>query len=256
MDSNGKFIDPAKLFPGQTVRATRCRNTARALELLDRGTLGSPRCIVIHTGTNDLSSLQHNTARAVRRVAEKASQEFPDARVVISTLLPRADTPPHVIFSINAEIARGCAALPNVHLAHHPTLRPWHMYDGLHLDRENVGAFAKTLKDAALGRNPTSPPRNNTGRILPRMPPRNTPMQQLQTPARPHNTTRPRARPASPGPQPHPQQHSYAAALARPPPKGPHSYAAALAQPPPPPATSELSEIKQLLNTLCSRLLH
>ncbi|KAJ8348651.1 hypothetical protein SKAU_G00272400 [Synaphobranchus kaupii] len=63
MDSNGKFTDTRKLFPGQTVSTSRCSNTARALQLLDRGTLGSPRCIIINTGTNDLCTLQHNTAR-------------------------------------------------------------------------------------------------------------------------------------------------------------------------------------------------
>ncbi|KAJ8332483.1 hypothetical protein SKAU_G00422720 [Synaphobranchus kaupii] len=124
MDSNGKFIEPKKLFPGKQVKVTHCSNTARALELLKRDTLGSPNYVIVHTGTNDLHRLRQNTAHAVRRMAEKASREFPDSRVVISTLLPRTDVPPHVIRDINAEIARSCAALPNVHLAHHPTIGP------------------------------------------------------------------------------------------------------------------------------------
>ncbi|KAJ8367791.1 hypothetical protein SKAU_G00078190 [Synaphobranchus kaupii] len=128
MDSNGMFIDTRKLFPGQTVSTNRCSNTARALQLLDRCTLGSPHCIIIHMGTNDLSTLQHNTTRAVRRVAEKAAQEFPDAR--------------------------GCAALPNVHLAHHPTLTPWDLYDGLHLDRES----REDSEGCSSGPKPNQPP--------------------------------------------------------------------------------------------------
>ncbi|KAK1906705.1 2-C-methyl-D-erythritol 4-phosphate cytidylyltransferase [Dissostichus eleginoides] len=42
-------------------------------------------------------------------MAEQASKEFPDTRIVVSTLLPRTDTPPHVIHDINMEIRKGCA---------------------------------------------------------------------------------------------------------------------------------------------------
>ncbi|KAJ8349068.1 hypothetical protein SKAU_G00276570 [Synaphobranchus kaupii] len=165
MDSNGKFIEPKKLFPGKQVKVTRCSNTARALELLKRDTLGSPNYVIVHTGTNDLHRLRQNTAHAVRRMAEKASREFPDSRVVISTLLPRTDVPPHVIRDINAEIARSCAALPNVHLAHHPTIGPWYLYDGLHLDQDggseaNLHSFEDIfllLKDEADKLETTSP---------------------------------------------------------------------------------------------------
>ncbi|KAJ8362796.1 hypothetical protein SKAU_G00116270 [Synaphobranchus kaupii] len=153
MDSNGKFLEAKRLFPGQEVQAIRCSNTGRAMELLKREKLGNPSCIVVHTGTNDLCNMHHRTASAVWKVAERAAQLFPDSRVVMSTLLPRADTPPHILQEINSEIARGCATLPNVHLAHHSTIHSWHLYDGLHLNQEGVKIFAKTLKDAALGRN-------------------------------------------------------------------------------------------------------
>ncbi|KAJ8348904.1 hypothetical protein SKAU_G00274930 [Synaphobranchus kaupii] len=154
MDSNGKFLEAKRLFPGQEVQAIRCSNIGRAMELLKREKLGNPSCIVVHTGTNDLCNMHHRTASAVWKVAERAAQLFPDSRVVMSTQLPRADTPPHILQEINSEIARGCAMLPNVHLAHHSTIHSGHLYDGL---QEGVKIFAKTLKDAALGRNPTTP---------------------------------------------------------------------------------------------------
>ncbi|KAJ8361325.1 hypothetical protein SKAU_G00178500 [Synaphobranchus kaupii] len=113
MDSNGKQLDTRRMFPGRRVSSVRCANTEQALQLLKRDTLGSPACIVIHTGTNDQRALQQHTTRAVRKVAVRATQEFPDSRVVISTLLPRADTPPHIITSINGDHQRMC----------HPTQR-------------------------------------------------------------------------------------------------------------------------------------
>ncbi|KAI4902900.1 hypothetical protein NFI96_005473 [Prochilodus magdalenae] len=126
--------------------ARHCSTTSHTHQLLKKEALG-------YTGTNDLQNRWTNTAKAVRKVAERASTEFPESRIVISTLLARSDTPPHVINSINPEISRGCAILPNVHLAHHPTITPRDMYDRLHLHKDSVRLFAKTLKDAALGRN-------------------------------------------------------------------------------------------------------
>ncbi|KAI2644553.1 Histone-lysine N-methyltransferase MECOM [Labeo rohita] len=80
-----------------------------------------------------------------------------ESRFIISTLLPRHDTPPHIIYNINAELSRGCSVLPNVHLAHHHHIGPQHLYDGLHLHKDGVRIFAKSLKDAALGCSSASP---------------------------------------------------------------------------------------------------
>lgn len=106
------------------------------MKLLKKETLKSPQCLVVHTGTNDLHRLRRNTAEAVKKMVEQASREFPDTRVVVSTLLPRTDTPPHIIHEINMEIRRGCATIPNVHLALHPTIGTWDLYDGLHLHKQ------------------------------------------------------------------------------------------------------------------------
>ncbi len=156
MDSIGKNIEPKKLFPRQRVLALHCRNTRHVHELLTSDDLGSPQCIIIHTGTNDLHSLNEGTAKAMHEMAEKASQTFPSSRVLVSTLLPRLDVPPSVINKINEEVRHSCSNLPNVHLVHHSSIRPWHLYDRLHLNQDGVRIFAKAIKDVALGRFPTT----------------------------------------------------------------------------------------------------
>ncbi|KAJ8372040.1 hypothetical protein AAFF_G00295520 [Aldrovandia affinis] len=138
MDSNGKYLDTKRLFPGLITRAKRCRNTGQAMELLRQDTLGNPQYIVVHTGTNDLHTLHRETAEAMTKMAKRASREFPNSRVVISTLLPRTDTPPHVIHEINMEISRSCAALPNIHLAHHTNIGTWDLHDRLHLNKRTT----------------------------------------------------------------------------------------------------------------------
>ncbi|XP_048116554.1 platelet-activating factor acetylhydrolase IB subunit beta homolog [Alosa alosa] len=156
MDSNRRFLDLQRLFPKHKVTVRPCSTTEHAQQLLRKDALGNPQCIIIHTGTNDLHTLGAATTEALMKVAEKASREFPASHIVILTLLPRRDTTPHVINGINAEISRRCATLPNVHLAHNPTISLRDMYDGIHLHQQGVRSFAKTLKDAVLGRNPSS----------------------------------------------------------------------------------------------------
>lgn len=282
VDSNGKFLDPQKLFPHQKVTAKRCSTTSHAQQII-KDFSGQPSCVIIHTGTNDLHSLHNNTADAVRKTAEITSQKFPESRIVISTLLPRRDTPPHIIYNINAEISRACSAFPNVHLAHHQHISLQHLYDGLHLHKDAVRVFAKSLKDAALGRSSTPRkhllPTPDHYRPIPYRPvhpyiPQHSPPTSVRKdfrwtssshrpPSRPHRpmapytpvnlqsqNTHPPERKKKP--QTTPQQER----LSQP---RPQSYAEAVARPSAPPTTStpanELSQIKEMLHTLCSQLL-
>ncbi|XP_039605499.1 uncharacterized protein LOC120526407 [Polypterus senegalus] len=239
IDSNGKYIDTRRLFPGRRVTKIHCTNTERAMQLLSPDTLGNPRCIIVHTGTNDLASLHQNTAKAVKRVAERATLEFPEARVVISTLLPRADTPLHTINLVNAEIARGCAMLPNVHLAHHPAVNPWHLCDRVHLNQEGVRIFAKTLVDAVLCREP------NGQRTTKRAQRHTQPSHSSSHVG--HGASRPRS-----------SARSYCVRTVSTRSSGLQQHAGRTSTTPQPPASSssELGEIKKLLNILCARLLN
>ena len=140
------------------------------MKLLKKETPRNPQYLVIHTGTDDLHSFRKDTAEALRKMPEQASKEFPETHIVISTLLPRTDTPPHVIHDINMEIRRGCATLPNIHLALHPTIGTWDLYNGHHLHKEKLKIFAKTLKDTALSHSPSTLPSTKSFRDHPRPP--------------------------------------------------------------------------------------
>ncbi len=117
MDSNGTFVDEKKLFPRRNVMKIWCPNTQKALELLCEGKLGSPSHIIIHTGTNDMRAQQERLATALINVAEKASSNFPNSKIILSTLLLRSDFHPDTIRHINAGVSRDCALKPNVYLA-------------------------------------------------------------------------------------------------------------------------------------------
>ena len=196
IDSNGKFINEEQLFPGMKVSKIWCPRAKDALHILSRPDFGSPKHIVIHTGTNDLREEQERVGGLLRRVAERASESFPSSKITISALLPRRDFHPLTIQRVNAEISRGCALLPNVHLAHHPTIGPWDLYDNVHLYKSAVGEFARTLKDVALSRRPGNRRRSSNAQQSPPAPPRSSPQHR----ARPRTI----APNKGPGHQPHP----------------------------------------------------
>ncbi len=54
MDSNGKFLQEEKLFPGRKATKLWCPKTGDALRILSDSSFGTPSHIIIHTGTNDL----------------------------------------------------------------------------------------------------------------------------------------------------------------------------------------------------------
>lgn len=240
---------------------------------------------ICHTGTNDLRPQQDRVADSLKRVIEKASTTFPNSRIVISTLLQRRDFHPRTIDRVNFSLSRDCALKTNVFLAQHPTLDLDCLYDNVHLHKEAVPIFAKTLKDVALSRNPTDTPRNNRTAQIPRRPSRSL---QPSRPPRPPQYTHPRASERMAGPR-HPPHHQHHNEQPTPqliqhrppipsrrttlpgglvPPLLPtaetrlqeqqnigRSYAAAVRGASASPSSGDIRDIQHMLNLLCSRLI-
>ncbi|XP_066514798.1 uncharacterized protein [Hoplias malabaricus] len=224
IDSNGKFLEEEKLFPDRSTSKIWCPRTRDAHRILSNHILGNPSCILIHTGTNDLRAEQERVGGLVCGVAQRAAEAFPKAKIVISTLLPRKDFHPATIQRVNAEISRGCALIPNVHLAHHPSITPHHLHDHVHVNRQTIKTFAKKLKDVALGRhmntahNPTyrggehpatqsfyTPTRSPPTHTLPRRPRPGHQLYHRNLPQSPQHT--PPVRPAPQPPPPRAKRH-------------------------------------------------
>ncbi|KAG1932341.1 kinesin-like protein KIF13A [Pimephales promelas] len=145
-----------KIF-NKSVKKFWCPTSHSALRLLREGVLGAPSHIILHTGTNDLSA-RVDVTKALSNVVKTASRIYPGAKLIISTLLPRRDVPQRIINTINAEIANICASMPNVHIANHQRITHEHLYDRLHIHREGMRLFAKTIKESALKRPQRTPP--------------------------------------------------------------------------------------------------
>ncbi len=255
MDSNGKFVDEKKLFPRRNVTKIWCPNTQKALELLCEEQLGSPSHIIIHTGTNDLRAQQERVATALVNVAEKASSNFPNSRIILSTLLLRSDFHPDTIRHINARVSRDCALKPNVYLAQHPTLNLNSLYDHVHLHRRAVPIFAKTLKDIALSRSSSAlqRPRGHPIEPLQRHPSNHRPLHRRNPTAGSmhHPGTHHISRPEHQQEQ-HPGSQSYAEAASR---SLIDPSTSTVVNQPSPSQSRDLRNIQHMLTVLCSHLM-
>jgi len=136
--SNGHHLDPRRLFTGRSVKKFWCPTSHSALRLLREGALGVLSHIIIHTGTNDLSTRRVDITKALSNVERTASRIYPRAKVIISSLLPRRDMPQRIINAINVEIANICSPIPNVHIANHQQVTHQHLYDHIHIHREGM----------------------------------------------------------------------------------------------------------------------
>ncbi|XP_005950651.1 uncharacterized protein LOC102299890 isoform X1 [Haplochromis burtoni] len=156
IDSNGKFINEKKLFPRHKVFKVDCPNTQKAIQILSEEDLGTPSIIIIHTGCHQLRREQDRLSESLKRVIEKASNTFPESRVVMSALLPVRNMHPDTINKINTKLEKECESLPQIHFAKHHNLDVSCLYDNIHLSKDKVHIFARTLKDVALERYPST----------------------------------------------------------------------------------------------------
>lgn len=97
IDSNGKYVNDKLLFPNMMTKKIWCPNTKSAFQVLsDKNLNENYKHIIIHTGTNDLRAMKVHVAPVIRELAIRATQCFPEARITLSTLLPRTDVLFHV----------------------------------------------------------------------------------------------------------------------------------------------------------------
>ena len=83
-----------------------------------------PHLIVIHSGTNDLTTTTpiDDFISDISVLITQASTMFPKSKVIYSTLLPRPDISLHTLSKINMKIIDRCSTLPNVYLVGHENI--------------------------------------------------------------------------------------------------------------------------------------
>uniref|UniRef100_A0A8C5MR32 Scavenger receptor cysteine-rich type 1 M130 n=1 Tax=Leptobrachium leishanense TaxID=445787 RepID=A0A8C5MR32_9ANUR len=152
MDSNGKYLNTRRLFPGKNVTKIHCATIEQTMEVLTNPYFTNPKQIIIHTGTNNIQTEQKGIADKLSQLTDTAQQKFPHSKIILSCLLPRKDISNHIIQNINTELAAKTSSKPNIHLAQHPSITPEHLYDNKHLNKQGVSHLAREFKDIVLNR--------------------------------------------------------------------------------------------------------
>ncbi|OCT56121.1 hypothetical protein XELAEV_18002022mg [Xenopus laevis] len=156
MDSNGKYINTRRLFPGKQVTKIHCETTEK--KSFKKHFLLSP-----HTDTNNINNTEEDIVGKLFQLTETEQKQFPCSMIILSSLFPRRDIPHHIIQNINAELVDKISSIPNTQLAQHSLITAHHLYDEKHLNKQGVSLLAKEIKDIVLNR----PPRPGTNHINP-----------------------------------------------------------------------------------------
>ena len=124
-DSNGKYLNTKKMFPSnKNIEYFRCPTIAKARAIVQNDLSDSPQLLVIHTGTNDLTSTTPTDEfiADISSFITEAATKFPKSKLIYSTLIPRGDIPAATIMRINEQLFAALSNLPNVHLVNHDNL--------------------------------------------------------------------------------------------------------------------------------------
>ncbi len=154
MDSNRKFLNFERTFPGLSVLLVPCGNTQRAGSILDKPHFKEPKNLIIHVGINDIETglSPEGIANSLIGVAAKAVNKFPHSKISVSLITPRADELFAKVVETNKLISR--AMVESVSLIYHGNLDNSCMFDKKHLNKRfGVPLLARNFQQAVLNRN-------------------------------------------------------------------------------------------------------
>ena len=153
IDSNGKYIDPDKFTSNKETRQLFCPTIPIVIKTLAESSIGQPSHIIIHVGTNDIERTSLSACQAnFQHMLEIASQKYPSSKILISSLLKRADDFDVYRSDFNSKLNSLCAQFPNVHIVSNDNIPVDYLHDNKHLKRRKIGALVANLKDVVFNR--------------------------------------------------------------------------------------------------------
>ena len=154
MDSNRKFLDFSRVFPGQSVLVIPCGNIDRAAYIVENPRFKPPRHLLIHVGVNDVESAlpPEDIANNVIGLAVNATRRFPQSKISVSLITPRADELARKVMETNKFITR--AMIESVNIIVHDNLHNEAcLFDKKHLNkRVGVPLLARNFSQSVCGK--------------------------------------------------------------------------------------------------------
>ncbi|CAB3997894.1 Hypothetical predicted protein [Paramuricea clavata] len=149
-DSNRKYINADQLYPKGNNKVIPCGNTAKAIDILTSPRFTVKHGIIINTGVNDLESLSpKDIIESQTCLVNIATTNFPDKKIIMSSITPRRDDLDKFVFEVNKAVAQNICKILNVVLVDNGNLRSKDQFyfDTKHLSRRHgIPLFATNLK--------------------------------------------------------------------------------------------------------------
>ena len=130
-----------------------CPTIPSVIKTLTESTLGQPSHIIIHVGTNDIEHASpYSCLPNFQNLIQIALQKYPTSKILISSLLKRADDIDIYRSEFNTKLGSLCTPFPNVHLVNNDNIPANFLHDNKHLKRRKIGALVANLKDVIFNR--------------------------------------------------------------------------------------------------------
>ena len=145
-DSNQKFLNRNRLFPGKRSLGLRCGNIELVRRVLSKPRFEHPEALLIHVGVNDIKNDKYDAkyiADNLISLAYQANDLFPDTRAFLSEITPRMDGLNEKVIAVNKIIRN--APILNISVISHENLNNGKFYDDYkHVNRASgVAVLAK-----------------------------------------------------------------------------------------------------------------
>jgi hypothetical protein len=143
------------LCPNSTTKYIRCPTLSHGIDILKETQFPEAKTFIVHCGTNDIEELNASeTLQKLKTLESQLHKKHPQARVILSLLLPRADTLNKTVISLNEEIKKEFEDTPHTVTVNHPNITQEDLKDRKHLTPKGVKCLAKNLKASFFGTTP------------------------------------------------------------------------------------------------------
>jgi hypothetical protein len=146
-DLNGRKLNPKLLCPNSSTEYLKCPTLESANQLINQYEFKQTKTFIVHVGTNDIEKFPINkVTNQTRSLLTSIGNKNPEARILLSNLLPRSDELLQKAQNLNRNFLQIPTEFKNVTNIEHTNL-----YDKKHLNDKGIKIFAKNLKSAFFG---------------------------------------------------------------------------------------------------------
>ena len=165
-DSNGRCIDAKRFVPKEGVQRHTCYTLADVETFTKEAKIDSqPTKVLLQVGTNTLTQVDSGKVlKSMTETIDKVRERFPEARIYVSSFLPRNDNLHDMAMDVNKLLAEVIDDLKRVSYIDNINISKANLFDRLHLDTQGFYKFLWNLRFGMFGLLPQTNMRHSNNR--------------------------------------------------------------------------------------------